>query len=94
MSPIEAEEGKFRAQIGAMRSYDTANRLWWMLTTNHPLQFQRLVPFITLHTINEDITVYRIQTGGFISQTAAEDFCIFLLKQKVQAGCFVKYQGN
>ncbi|MFB0970513.1 MAG: SPOR domain-containing protein, partial [Pseudomonadales bacterium] len=87
-------EGKFRAQIGAMRSYDTANRLWSMLTKNHPLQFQHLVPYLTLYAVNEDIKVYRIQTGDFISQAAAEDFCIFLLKQKVQAGCVVKYHSN
>ena len=94
VSAVEAEEGKFRAQIGAMRSYDTANRLWSMLTKNHPLQFQHLVPYLTLYAVNEDITVYRIQTGDFISQAAAEDFCIFLLKQKVQAGCVVKYHSN
>ena len=94
VSAVEAEEGKFRAQIGAMRSYDTANRLWSMLTTNHPLQFQHLVPYLTLYAVNEDIKVYRIQTGDFISQAAAEDFCIFLLKQKVQAGCVVKYHSN
>ncbi len=49
VSAVEAEEGKFRAQIGAMRSYDTANRLWSMLTKNHPLQFQHLVPYLTLY---------------------------------------------
>jgi TPR repeat protein len=94
IGPVEAEEGKFRAQIGAMRSYDTANRLWSTLTANHPQQFQHLVPYLTIHVVKEDITVYRIQAGDFISQAAAEDFCVFLLKQKVHAGCVVKYHAS
>lgn len=94
IGPAKAEEGRFRAQIGAMRSYDTANRLWSMLTINHPAEFQYLVPYLTLHETKQDSTVYRIQTGDFVSESAAEDFCVFLLKQKFHAGCIVKFHSD
>lgn len=76
----------YRAQLGAMRTRASANRLWDWLSQLQPRLFRSLEPIVLL-TERDQQQLYRVQAGPFDDLAEVRTFCEQLQRAEPRAEC-------
>jgi len=78
--------GIYRAQLGAMKSQDNAQKLWLQISEPNTDLFQDLQP-VFIAPAPTSSRLHRIQAGPFRSMQAARHFCDVLMTRGIRSGC-------
>ena len=85
---VEHQYKVYRAQLGAMRTIEGAQRLWSQILNKDRRFFNGKQPIFREAT-SLDNSVIRLQVGPFDTSGAANQFCKEVLNNKLSNGCLV-----